>query len=300
METELEQAVADAEQAGPEETRLSVDVFLAVGLHVAGYGPKKLSLRTQVRRFREMYGCHPTVVREVWYDLKKHVPENTKLTYLFWALFFLRKYPTDGDLATRVNKDPTTVRKWVWTIIFGLQDLKAEKIRFPQNGFELTFILSVDGTDCRIEEPRPFNKSWFSQKFKGPGVKYEVALDVLTGRCVWISGPYRASKSEITIYREEGLMNLIPEGKLVVADKGLRGEPNTVSFPNSLDDDDVAELKKRIRARQETFFARMKSFKVLKESFRHKPVLEKHKACFEAVAVLVQYGIDNGFPLFRI
>jgi hypothetical protein len=235
----------------------------------------------------------------VWYDLKGCVPKDTKLDYLFWALFFLRRYPLESDLAARLGKDPTTVRKWVWTIIFGLQGLKAEKIKFPEDGFELTFIISVDGTDCPIEEPRPFDKAWFSNKFKGPGVKYEVALDVLTGECVWINGPFKASKSEVTIYRN-GLKHLIPEGKLVVADKALRGEPATASVPNHLDDEDVAELKKCIRARQETFFSRMKAFHVLKEPFRHKPVLEKHKACFEAVAVLIQYGILNGSPLFHI
>ena len=246
-----------------------------------------------------MYGVNPVVARAVWADLQ-HVADKAKPEHLFWALFFLRRYPTEGDLASRLEKDPNTVRKWVWRIIFGLQELKAEKIRFPsENEFELVFVLSVDGTDCPIEEPRPFNKSWFSQKFKGPGVKYEVALDVLTGECVWVNGPFKASKNDITIFRE-GLMHLIPDGCLAVGDKGYKGEPNKVSFPNHLDDEYVTELKKRIRARQETFFARMKAFKVLKESFRHKPVLPLHKACFEAVAVLIQYSIENGSPLFQI
>ena len=97
------------------------------------------------------------------------------IRHLFWALFFLKKYPSDGDMAGRFSKDPSTLRKWIWTIVVGLQDLKAEKIRSPQDGFKLVFVLSVDGTDCPIEEPRPFDKAWFSQKFKGPGVKYEVA-----------------------------------------------------------------------------------------------------------------------------
>ena len=282
-----------------ENNRLIENKFLSVGLHIAGCKNKKLSRRTQVRRFREMHGCHPKVVRLVWLDLKDKVPKGAKLDCLFWALFFLRRHPLEVDLASRVGKDPAAVRKWVWTIIFGLQELKAEKIKFPEDGFQLTFIMSVDGTDCPIEEPRPFSKSWFSQKFKGPGVKHEVALDVLTGECVWIKGPCKASQSDITICRS-GLKHSVPDGKLVVADKAHRGEPDTISPPNHLDDEEVAALKKRIRARQETFFSRMKAFKILKEPFRHKPVLPKHKACFEAVAVLAQCGIVNGFPLFHI
>lgn len=281
-------------QAEPSELAV-----LAIGMRIAGFENQRLSRRTLERRFKEMYGCHPKIVRQVWLDIREKTPKGTKLDHVFWALFFLKKYPTDGEMASKLGKDPTTIRKWVWTVIFGLQELKAEKIRFPQNGFEMVFILSVDGTDCRIQEPTPFSKTWFSQKFKGAAVKYEVALDVLTGRCVWINGPFRGSKSDITIFRE-GLKDLIPDGKLAVADKGYRGEPDTCSCPNHLDDEDVAEIKKRIRSRMETFFSRMKSFKVLEDAFRHKPVMEKHKMCFEAVAVLVQYGIDLGFPLFDI
>ena len=160
------------------------ELFLAAGLHLAGFSRKILSRRTQLRRFRELYGCDPQVVRAVWKDLRPTMEEGTKVEYIFWALYFLRNYPKDGDLATRWSKDPATIRKWIWTIIFGLADLGAQKIRFPPNGFNLVFILSVDGTDCPIEEPRPWSKTWFSQKFKGAGVKYEVALDVLTGNCV--------------------------------------------------------------------------------------------------------------------
>lgn len=209
------------------------------------------------------------------------------------------RYPTEADLAGRIGKDPNTIRKWVWAIIAGIQELKSEKIHFPMDGFVLTFVMSVDGTDCRIQEPRPFNKNWFSQKFKGAAVKYEVAIDVLTGRCVWINGPFQGSKSDIMIFRQ-GLKNHVPIGKLVIADKAYRGEPKFVSFPNHLDEASITELKKRVRARQETFFGRMKSFAILENTFHHKPVLERHKCCFEAVAVLVQYGIDNRRPLFTL
>ena len=121
----------------------------------------------------------------------------------------------------------------------------------------------------------------------------------MTGNCVWINGPFKASESDITIH-QEGLRQLIPEGRFVVADKAYQGEPATISYPNELDDNRVAAIKRRIRARQETFFSRMKAFQVLRQPFRHKPVMEKHKACFIAMAVLVQCGIENGSPLFHI
>jgi len=40
---------------------------------------------------------------------------------------------------------------------------------------------SVDGTDCQIQEPLLFNAKWYSHKFKGPGLRYEVGVCISTG-----------------------------------------------------------------------------------------------------------------------
>ena len=85
-----------------------------------------------------------------------------------------------------------------------------------------------------------------------------------------------------------------------MADKAHQGEPANINCPNELDDERVAAIKRIIRVHQETFFSGMKAFQVPQQPFRHKPVMEKHEACFIAVAVLVQYGIENGSPLFHI
>ena len=288
----------------PGPLKVNSLVTLAVGLHVAGFKSQRLSKRTQIRRFKSMCGTCPTVVQQLWTQLQaSQVGFKLKLDCVFWALFFLRKHPRQDELQSRLNKDPVTLRKWIWTVVCGLQDLKAECIRFPNCANDPNtsiFILSVDGTDCPIQEPRPFSKDWFSQKFKGPGVKHEIGIDVLTGDCVWIAGPFKASRSDIRIFREDGLMANIPEGRLVIADKGCRGEPGVVSFPNHSDEDEVREFKKRVRARHETFNGRLKNFDVLRQVFRHKPVLHMHKACLEAVAVIVQCEIDFGFKLFQV
>jgi hypothetical protein len=41
----------------------------------------------------------------------------------------------------------------------------------------------VDGTDFRINEPTDFSTKWFSHKFKGPGLRYEVAISIKGGYC---------------------------------------------------------------------------------------------------------------------
>ena len=56
------------------------------------------------------------------------------------------------------------------------------------------FIISVDGTDFRVWEPKhptkPIDQSYCSHKYKHAAYKYEIAISVRTGDCVWISGPH--------------------------------------------------------------------------------------------------------------
>ena len=293
--------------------------FLAKGLEIAGCRPQRLAVRAQLRRFREMCGCSPLVVRQVWNDLQGNI--DAKVDHLFWALCFSKRCPAEGDLAGRLQKDPKTIAKWVWTVTFGIADLRADKvsvsdcqvlttkplshllhskIRFPTgDDANLVFIVSVDGTDCPIQEPRPFNRQWFSHKFKGAGVRHEVAICALTGKCAWMNGPFRAGASEMSTFRSS-LIHLMPDGKHAAGDKGLRGEPEKVSAPNPMDDPSDARFKALTRARHETFDARLKSFSVLSNRFRHRPAMEKHQACFVAVAVLVQHSLELGNPLFQL
>ena len=51
-------------------------------------------------------------------------------------------------------------------------------------------MVSVDGTDCMIHKPSPFRSKLWSQKFNGPGVRYEVGLGIQNGDIVWVNGPF--------------------------------------------------------------------------------------------------------------
>jgi hypothetical protein len=53
--------------------------------------------------------------------------------------------------------------------------------------------VTVDGTDFRINEPTDFSTKWFSHKFKGPGLRYEVAISK-RGDIIHIQGPYPCGK----------------------------------------------------------------------------------------------------------
>ena len=126
----------------------------------------------------------------------------------------------------------------------------------------VVFVLSVDGVHFKIKEPRRTPSArWFSHKFHGPGLAYELACSIHTHQLAWIRGPYPAATHDLAIFREE-LEGTIPVGKLVVADSGYSSSPKVSTVLES-DSVELATFKERAKARQENFNERIKRFQIL-------------------------------------
>ena len=162
------------------------------------------------------------------------------------------------------------------------------------------WLLSVDGTHCRIEEPRSRpDKNWYSHKNNCPAVSYEIGLDINSNNIVWVNGPFMAGKTDLLIFQEPGgLKNMIPNNYRIIGDMGYAGEPAIISTKNEFDTDAVKLFKRRARARHENLNSFVKHFSILSGRYRH--TLEKHKMVFEAVCVIVQYKLENDELLYRI
>jgi hypothetical protein len=138
-----------------------------------------------------------------------------------------------------------------------------------------------------------------SHKFKGNGLKYKVGVCIATGHIVWVHGPSRAGKSNITLARQ-AFVSFLNDDEMAVADSGYRGELQHIKTPNLMHfcsgeeyyDASVA------RARHETVNSHFKSKQVLVKRFRHS--LAFHLACFRAVAVITQLNIEAGESLFPV
>ena len=93
--------------------------------------------------------------------------------------------------------------------------------------------MSVDDTDFKIQQPQIFDKKWFSHKFKGPGLRYEVALNIQTGDIVWSHGPFPpGAYTDLAIFLQ-GLAHKLEPGERVEANKGYRGWPLFIDCPNT-------------------------------------------------------------------
>jgi DDE superfamily endonuclease len=164
-----------------------------------------------------------------------------------------------------------------------------------------SFILSVDGVHCPIEEPmhetKPKNPIYYSHKFKKAALDYELGISITSSCLVWISGPHPASWPDIKVFNmAEGLASKIPDGKMAIGDKGYVGAATKVTTPNPMDPPLFREFKSRVRARHESFNAKIKNFACLDEVFRHP--MTKHQIAFEAVCVICQYQMEIESPLF--
>jgi len=281
-----------------------------------------------LRLFRSNFGVSPRTMQKCWTLLLMHAASSKiKPKHLLWTCLFLKTYGKECTHCSICQCDPKTFRRWIWIVVRAISNLEAHvvstanynhkttTINMLYNVFLLQIIwdnrkkhdsgddclVSVDCTDVEIQEPKPFSSKWYSHKHNGPGLRYEVALSLKRGDIVWIHGPFPCGKwPDIAIFRVS-LKSFLDENERVEVDNGYRGEdPISCKTPggiSSMIDNRIVE-RKRIRARHETVNARLKSFSVLKQVYRH--ALIDHVDVFSAVAVLVQLGIEEGERLFDI
>lgn len=157
----------------------------------------------------------------------------------------------------------------------------------------LVFFMSIDGTHCPIQEPRPFSKEWSSHKFGGkPACNYEVGLLIHKPKLIWVHGPTRPGKdNDLEVFRQK-LIHELPDDCRIIADGIYAAEPNYISTKNDLDDKPVWQFKNRTLARHENFNQRLKCFNVLKHRYRHG--VDRHGKTFRACCVLLVFEIENG------
>jgi len=224
--------------------------------------------------------------------------------HLFYALYFLKTYNSENNEAALFNIDEKTLRKYKWMFVEAISLLKYKVIDFDKRycgaNENSSCFITVDGIDCRIIEPQPFikkiSKQWYSHKFNGPAVKYEVGVSIARGDIVWINGPYPGSANDAAIARD-GLVQVLDKYERFEADEGyISLDPQYCRAKNgvySILNEGTKEHHRMmvLRARHETLNARLKNFSCLHDQFRHN--LIKHSDCFYAVAVITQVNIDN-------
>lgn len=296
---------------------------LSRGLRYLGVCCQKSSHEANLHEFRKHYGARPLDLADMWYDLTcteiprarlepKDKTERGFMSFMI-AHYFLWVYPKNASLlASRFRVCEKYARgQSLWKWIGKIAAMKAKKIVWPANfNSQETerFIVSVDGTDFKIWEPKhptlPIDRRYCSHKFNHAAVKYEIVLSVKQSKCVLINGPFRGGIHDLDMLRavgglKEKLSGAI--GKKAIADRGYKSsqlDEQFLSTPDRMDPAELYNFKSRVRVRQETFNGRLKKYESLQQTFRHGEL--KHKDVLEAVCVIVQYQMDNGSELFAV
>lgn len=143
--------------------------------------------------------------------------------------------------------------------------------------------LSVDGTGLPIFEPKPFHKRWFSQEMKGPGLWYEIALQIYSLKLRWIHGPYPCD-SHLGNKIFTKLLSRILKGTEVVADEGYS---QVACITKTSFQKHSVQLRKnqKILVRHENVSRFSKHFYALSHRFRH--LLHVYQKVFFAVSNVV-------------
>ena len=287
----------------------------------------------ELRSWRVHFGTCPRTSLKMWNLILLHRflhEEARKLDpfYFFMTLYFLKVYPTNDVLAGKAQRDPKTVRYWIWkytrlmaSLLSILVSLKMSKKLQPWfsllswRGFHLYDMtqvcwddrlhnaenrlskISTDGTDCLICEPTPFCRSWYSHKLNKAALRYEISVAVGCSKVVWVHGPFRAgSWTDIKIFKK-GLRQMLHFfGEMTIADGGYQGLDYWVQAkgdprltPETLD------FNTRAHARHETVNRRIKTYDCLNQRWRHPRC--RHKNVFMAITCLTNIQMEYE-PLF--
>ena len=120
-------------------------------------------------------------------------------------------------------------------------------------------MVTIDGTDFEIFEPGnpegrfwvdskgnhvTCNPKWYSHKFKGPGLRYEVAVCIQTGDIVWTAGPFPCGRRPDKKIFKHRLRHMLDQHEMVECDRGYVGLPFECHTP----DDFLNEADKQAKA----------------------------------------------------
>mmetsp|Transcript_13389 Transcript_13389/g.25135 ORF Transcript_13389/g.25135 Transcript_13389/m.25135 type:complete len:299 (-) Transcript_13389:59-955(-) len=263
----------------------------------ANYNHPDLLLNADLSTWKKHFGVCPRAALRAWNMIKYSAVKKTKgtigLPHYFMVLKALKTAPNQTVMANLAGCTEKTFRKYFWLIVDLLADSASTLVQWSNRKIncaraDYPFKISVDGVDFRIKEPIPFDPKWYSHKFNGSGVRYEIALAIYSDNIVWFSGPYPCGEeSDLHIFKHRGLQSLLKmANERCIADGTYKTSQVSGKGKGDLR---WRNAKNRIRARHETINKRLKTFSVIGNIFTFDK--SKHGDIFSAILTLVQLSL---------
>ncbi|KAG7366458.1 hypothetical protein IV203_029128 [Nitzschia inconspicua] len=264
---------------------------------------KEIAPKEEDRHFRALFGCSPDVSLILWYKLLRNdlVPDKGTILHMLWTLMYCKIYPKWTTMKKLTSADPKTLRHWIGLFRDSIALLECSVIRWSKRkkGDQLNdCLVSVDCVDFPIPHA---GRRFHTHKWKfHSALRYEIAVSIIHGECVWINGPYEAGLwNDIMIFRN-ALLHELEDGERVESDNGLRGvSPQYAKCPLSIGNlVECEDMQQKVRSRHETINKRFKQWRIMKNIYMGS--IEHHGGFFRTVAIVTQLCIEHGEPLFSI
>jgi hypothetical protein len=194
-------------------TGLTLDEFAHLLAHARPY------YQQQERQRHE----RPTRVRAIGAGRTFVLDERDQLLV---TLVWLRRYPTHEVLAWLFGVSDSTTVRIVGRMLPLLEQVGHDTMRFPDPGKhhrrqfdallaelpELAVV--IDSFEQKVQRParRPDADGWYSGKKKCHTIKSQVGVDLHTGRFCDISESVPGPTADITLLKQSGLLERLPEG----------------------------------------------------------------------------------------
>ena len=264
--------------------------------------------------FRSHFGVSPVVLADQFLDIQLSQDPDVLLDaddhsvkglqgFLAAHYWLFVRPKSSRIMSTHLDMPERECRgKPLWRWIQKIHYLSRQKIWWEERmdvplseEFE-QFTITLDGTDFKTWEPkhptRPIDRTYASHKFKAAGLRYELAISIKTGRCVWINGPFPAGTHDMTIFRTR-LKQKIQPGKAIIADCGYQTSQQDEKFMCTLikfDSALVDKFKIRSRCRHKSFNGKIKQHGSMEQTWKNTP--KKHKWAFVLVVLTLHYVFD--------
>jgi hypothetical protein len=161
-------------------------------LKYAGFDESRQNVceRTNLERFKAFYGVGQDAVAAVMNDNGDISHQDFIMTLNWWNVYNV-KHVMSGHW----DPHPDTISSKVVDVCRKLTNRKTEKIIFTNFHPLQTYLASIDCVRFEVDEYRtdPGSK-WYSHKFNGSGLSYEVCCDLVKDRIVWVNRPFLAER----------------------------------------------------------------------------------------------------------
>jgi transposase len=193
-----------------------------------------------------------------------------------------------------------------------LKKSEAETVVTPDQSRCSDRLAIVDATEQRVERAKEYEtqKKYYSGKKKTHTIKTQIVVNE-HGRIRDVRNSVPGSTHDLTLLRESGVKDELPEGLTITADTGYRGLQNdfpdrSVALPYRPKDKQKLMPEERLhnhflsslRIVIENTLCEMKHFQALVARFRHS--LERHCEVIKAIVGIVNLRIDNRLATLAI